>query len=139
MGFKTSEYVDELTLVLMTIFNPWQPPAVKYDYASYIAEKIHDQFMRLENEKVFKYSTFIYHLILYHQLYKFPFYIKKLDTKGNPRFVIFWTSIFHRSFANPYSYNEFIDQFVHRVTTLLIGNSPPRISDDIKSILQLSK
>ena len=67
MGFNTSEYVDKLTLVLLLIFTPGQPPAVKYDFASYIADKIHDQFMRLEDERVFKYSTFIYHLMLYYQ------------------------------------------------------------------------
>lgn len=109
MGFNTSDYVYELTLVLLSIFTPGQPPAVKYNYASSIADKIHDQFMRLENERVFKFSTFIYHLILYYQLDKFPFSVMKLDTKGNPRFVIFWTSIFHKYFANTYSYNEFID------------------------------
>ena len=64
MGFNTNEYADELTLVLMSIFTPGQPLAVKYNYVAFIAEKIHDQFMRLQNEKVFKYSTFIYHLIL---------------------------------------------------------------------------
>ena len=53
MGFNTNEYVDHLILVLLSIFTPAQPPAVKYDFASYIADKIHDQFMRLENEKVF--------------------------------------------------------------------------------------
>jgi len=109
MGFNTSEYVDELTLVMMSIFTPGQHPFVKYDYASYIADKIHDPFMRLENERVFKFSTFIYHLILYYQSDHFPFSVKKLDTKGNPRYVVFWTSIFHRTFACPYSYNEFID------------------------------
>ena len=67
MGFNTSEYVDRLTLVLLSIFTPGQPPAVRYDFASYIADKIHDQFMRLENEKVFKYSSVIYHLMLYFQ------------------------------------------------------------------------
>ena len=64
MGFNTSEYVYEQNLVLLSIFTPRQPPAIKYDYASFIADKIHDHFMRLENEKVFKYSVFIYHLIL---------------------------------------------------------------------------
>jgi len=131
--------VDELTLVLMSIFIPGQPLAVKYNYAAFIADKIHDQFMRLENEKVFKYSTFIYHLILYYQSDRFPFFVNKIDTKGNPRSVIFWTSIFHQSFACPYTYNEFIDQFVHPVTTMLTGNPPSRIGDEIKSILQLSK
>jgi len=42
MGFNTSEFVDELTLVLLSIFTPGQPPAVKYDFTSYIADKIHD-------------------------------------------------------------------------------------------------
>ena len=42
MGFNTSQYVDELTLVLMSIFTPVQPPAFKYNYAAFIAEKIHD-------------------------------------------------------------------------------------------------
>ena len=79
------------------------------------------------------------HLILYYQFDKFQFSFNKLDTKGNPRSVVFWTSIFHHSFACPYSYNEFIDQFVHPVTTMLTGNPPPRISDEIKRILQLSK
>ena len=66
MGFNTSEFVDELTLLLLSIFTPGQSPVIKYDYASYIADKIHDQFMRLENERFFKYTTFIYHLMLFY-------------------------------------------------------------------------
>ena len=89
MGFNTSEYVDQLTLVLLSIFTPGQPPTVKYDFASYIDDKIHDQFMRLENERVFKYSFVIYHLMLYYHSKSFPFQLKKLDAKGNPRSVIF--------------------------------------------------
>lgn len=95
--------------------------------------------MRLENEKVFKYSTFIYHLFLYYQYDKFPFSVNKLDTKGNPISVIFWTSILPYTYDCPYSYNEFINQFVHTATTMLTGNPPPRVSDEIKRILQLSK
>ena len=75
MGFNTSEYVDQLTLLLLSIFTPGQPPAVKYDFACYIADKIHDQFMILENERVFKYSSVIYHLMLYFQSESFPFYV----------------------------------------------------------------
>ena len=67
MGFNTSEYVDQLTLVLLSIFTPGHPPAIKYEFASYIANKIHDQFMRFGNERVFKYSSFIYHLMIYYQ------------------------------------------------------------------------
>ena len=57
LGFTTEEYVDELTFAYMTIFTHGQPHATKYDYAAFIADKMHDQFMRLENERVSKYST----------------------------------------------------------------------------------
>ena len=139
LGFSSNEYVDEMTFTYMTMFTPGQTPTAKYDYATFIVDKIHDQFMRLENERVFKYSTVLYHLFLYYQTDKFPFYMNKLDTRGNPRSVIFWTSIFYYSYTSPYSYNEFIYQFVYLVTSMLTGHPPPRISDDIKRILQLSK
>ena len=74
-----------------------------------------------------------------YQLENFPFPVMKLDTRGNPRFVIFWSAIFHSSFESPYSYNEFIDLFFHPATTLLTGVSPPRVNSDMKKILQLSK
>jgi len=64
MGFNTREFVDELSLVFMSIFTLSQPLVVKYEYAAFIANKIHDQFMRLENERVFKYSVVLYHLFL---------------------------------------------------------------------------
>ena len=56
LGFGTSEIVDETVFALMSIFTPGQPPAVKYDYATFIANKIHEKFMNLERERVFKYT-----------------------------------------------------------------------------------
>lgn len=138
-GFRSSEYVDDITLVLLSIFTPGQPPAVKYDYATFIANKIHDQFINLDKEGVFKYTSFIYHLLLYYQLDSFPFPIRKLDSKGNRRSVIFWTSVFHNTCDSTYTYSEFIDLFVHPASTALIGAPPPRITGDMKKILQRSK
>ena len=54
LGFRTSEIVDNTIFALMSIFTPGQPPAVHYDYATFIADKIHEQFMSLERERVFK-------------------------------------------------------------------------------------
>jgi len=139
LGFKTSEYVDETILVTLSMFTTGQPPVVKFDYATFIANKIHAQFMNLEREGVFKYTYFIYHLLLYYQPDSFPFPIRKLDSKGNQRSVMFWSSIFHKTYDYPYTYCEFIDLFVHPTSTLLIGAPPPRISCDMKKILQLSK
>ena len=88
---------------------------------------------------MFKYSSVFYHLFLYYQTNKFPFSVQKLDTRGNPRSVIFWTSLFHRYSSYPYPYTDFINLFVHLVTTMLLGSPPPRISADINRVLQLSK
>jgi len=139
LGFKTSEFVDEAIFVMLPMFTPGQPPTVKYDYASFIANKINEQFINLKEKRVFKYTSFIYHLLLYYQIDSFLFTIKKLDSKGERRSVIFWTSVFHNVYESPYTYCEFIDWFIHPASTLLIGAPPPRLSRDIKKILQLSK
>lgn len=95
LGCITSEFVDEIILSIMSIYSLGQPPAIIFDYANFNADKMHDQFMRLENERVFKYSLVLYHLLLYYQADRFPISLQKLDNKGNPRSVIFWTSLIH--------------------------------------------
>ena len=137
LGCTTSEFVDEIIISIMSIYSLGQPPAIIFDYAKFIADRMHDQFMRLENERVFKYSSVLYHLFLYYQADRFPTALQKLDTKGNPRSVIFWTYLIHQ-FNSPYSCTNFIDLFVYPVTTMLLGNPPPKISVDIKRVLQLS-
>jgi len=89
LGFRSSEYVDEMVLVWLSTFIPGQTPTIKYDYASFIASKIHAQFMNLEREGVFKYTIYIYHLLLYYHPDIFVFPIRKLDSKGERRSVIF--------------------------------------------------
>jgi len=89
LGYNTSEYVDETILVMLSMFAPGRPPVVQYDYATFIAEKIHEQFMNLERERVFKYTSYIYHLLMYNQPDSFPVFLKKLDAKGKRRSVIF--------------------------------------------------
>ena len=82
ISFRTCEYVDETILALMSIFIPGHPPAIKYDFATFISNKIHEKFMRLNREGVFKYTTYINHLFLYYQTDSFQFPINKLDAKG---------------------------------------------------------
>lgn len=91
LGYTTSEYVDEIILAYLSIFTPGKAPTIMFDYAKFISNKMHDQFMQLENERVFKYSSVSYHLFLYYKANNFPFTIQKLDTRGNPISVVFWT------------------------------------------------
>lgn len=55
------------------------------------------------------------------------------------RFVVLWSLVFHQVQHSPYSYCEFIDQFVYPVSCLLMKSPPPRISYEMQKILQLSK
>jgi len=89
LGCTTDEFVDDLILAFMSIFTPGNPLATIYNYAQFIAERMHEQFTRMHNERVFKYSSILYHLFLYYQSDRFPFTLQKLDTKGQPRSIIF--------------------------------------------------
>jgi len=42
LGYNSSEYVDETILVMLYMFALGRPPAVQYDYATFIVEKIHE-------------------------------------------------------------------------------------------------
>jgi len=121
------------------MFSPGKPPSVQYDYATFISNKIHEKFMNLERERVFKYTSYIYHFLLFNQPDSFPFPFKKFDAQGNQRSVVFWSSIFHHISYLPYSYCEFIDLFIHPAMSLLLSSPPPRLTDEMQRILQLSK
>ena len=43
------------------------PSATIYGFATFIVDRMHEQFTRMGNERVFKYSFVLYHLFLYYQ------------------------------------------------------------------------
>jgi len=139
LGYNSTEYVDETILVLMAMFSPGKPPFICYDYAAYISNKIHEQLMNLDRERVFRYTSYIYHFLLFSQHDHFPFQVKRVDAQGNQRSVVYWSSIFHHVAFSPYNYYEFIDLFIHPAMTLLLSSPPPRLTDEMQRILQLSK
>ena len=123
---------------MMLMFSPGKKP-IHYDYATYISDKMHDQLMNLSRERVFRYTSYLYHLLLYFQHDKFSFPKKRVDAQGNLRSVVYWTSVFHIVSCSPYTYCEFIDLFIHPALSLLQSSPPPRLTDDMQKILQLSK
>jgi len=124
---------------MLSMFTPGKPPSVQYDYATFIANKIHEQFMNLERERVFKYTSYIYYLLMFNQPDSFPVTLKKSDAQGNRRSLVFWSSLFHHVAYSPYSYCEFIDLFIHPAMSLLLSTPPPILTDEMQKILQLSK
>jgi len=75
-------------------------------------------------------------MFLYYQIDKFPLKIQKLDTKGKERSVIYRTPLVHK-FST--SYKDFIDSFVYPVMNMSTSKTQPRISLEIKRLLQLAK
>ena len=59
LDFSTSEHIDETVLVLLSAYSLGKPPTMKYNYAKFIANKIHDQLLKLDREAIFKYSSYI--------------------------------------------------------------------------------
>ena len=94
LGFITSEIVDETVMSLISMFSPGQPPAVKYNYATYIATKFMSSSLIWKGRE-YSSTLHTYHFLLYYQSDSFPVFLKKFDAKGERRSVIFWTSVCH--------------------------------------------
>lgn len=77
-------------------------------------------------------------MFLYYQIDKFPLRIQKLDTKGKKRSVIYWKPLIHK-FSTSFTYKDFIDSFVYPTMNMLTSKTQPRISPNIKRVLQLAK
>ena len=58
LGYKSMEFIEETVLVMMTMFTPGKAP-ICYDYATYISDKIHEQFLHLSRERVVRYTSYI--------------------------------------------------------------------------------
>jgi len=134
LGYTTDEHVDEVVLSFLSIFSLGMPHVVIYNYALFIADRMHEKFIRLPTERVFKYSSVLFHIFLYYQSDRFPVNIQKLDTKGNPRSVIYWTPLIQK-YSVVFTYKDLIDSFVHLVMNMLTSSPQPRISQEIKRVL----
>ena len=42
LGFTSDEFVDEFIMAFLSIFTPSMPPTIMYDYAHFIADRMHE-------------------------------------------------------------------------------------------------
>jgi len=63
--------------------------------------------------------------------------MSKLNEEGEPKSVILWTTLVMKD-QRDFTYKTFIEMFVHPSMSLLSGTTEPRISEEIKSIMQLT-
>ena len=62
--------------------------------------------------------------------------LQKIDVEGKPLSVVFWTSLLRKD-GSEFNYKNFTDLFIRPAMSLLNKTELPRVSEDIKSILQL--
>jgi hypothetical protein len=138
LGYHSDKWVDEPILGFLSIFSNDEHPTTQFDYSTFLATNIHDQFMNFPTEGVFRYSSILAYMFLYYQPERFSFSMQKMDADGKPQPVTAWTSLLKRNSAE-YKFAEFIDQFYHPVLGMLASVPEPRVNDEVRRVLHLSE
>jgi hypothetical protein len=138
LRYFSDQWVDEPILGFLSIFSNDELPTTQFDYSTFLANNIHDQFMNFPTEGVFRYSSILAYMFLYFQAEMFSFSMQKMDADGKPQPVTAWTSLLKRNSAE-FNFTEFIDQFYHPVLGMLAGVPEPRVNDEVRRVLHLSE
>jgi hypothetical protein len=137
LGYYSDQWVDEPILGFLSIFSTDEKPTTQFDFSSFLADNIHEQFMNFGTEGMFRYSSILAYLFVFFQADKFAFSMQKMDADGRPQAVTAWTSLLKHN-STEYNFKAFIDQFYHPVVSMLGGRPEPRINDEVQRILHLS-
>ena len=97
---------------------------MQFDYSTFLANNIHEQFVNFTIEGMFKYSSILAYMFVYFQADRFNFSMQKMDADGKPQPVTAWTSLLKHNFVE-YDFTTFIDQFYHPVVSMLRGMPEP--------------
>jgi hypothetical protein len=138
LGYFSDQWVDEPILGFLSIFSNDEQPTTQFDYSTFLANNIHEQFMNFTTEGVFRYSSILAHMFLYFQADRFNFSMQKMDSDGKPQPVSAWTSLLRRNSVE-YDFTAFIDQFYHPVVSMLSGVPEPRVNEEVRRVLHLSE
>ena len=66
LGYNNDEFTDASILCFLSTLTLGQPPSIIYNFAKFITENMHYQLSRLPEEGVFRYTSYLLHLFLYH-------------------------------------------------------------------------
>jgi hypothetical protein len=137
LGYYSDQWVDEPILGFLSIFSNDEQPTTQFDYNTFLANNIHEQFVNFATEGMFRYSSILAYMFVYFQADRFNFSMQKMDADGRPQPVTAWTSLLKHNSVE-YDFTTFIDQFYHPVVSMLSGMPEPRINDEVQRILHLS-
>jgi hypothetical protein len=93
LGYYSDQWVDEPILGFFFIFSTDEKPTTQFDFSTFLANKIHEQFVNFTTEGMFWYSSILAYLFIFFQAEKFSFSMQKMDGDGIPQAVTAWTSL----------------------------------------------
>jgi hypothetical protein len=137
LGYYSDQWVDEPILGFLSIFSTDEKTTTQFDFGTFLADNIHEQFVNFDTEGMFRYSSMLAYLFIFFQVDKFGFSMQKMDGDGRPQVVTTWTSLLKHN-STKFIFKEFIDQFYHPMVSILGGRPEPQINDEVQRILHLS-
>jgi len=137
LGYYLDQWVDEPILGFLSIFSTDEKPTTQFDFSTFLANNIHEQFVNFITEGMFQYSSVLTYFFVFFQADKFSFSMQNMDEDGRPQAVIAWTSLLKHN-STEFSFKQFIEKFYHPVVSMLSDRPKPRINDEVQRILHLS-
>jgi hypothetical protein len=124
LGYFSHQWVYEPILGFLSIFSTNEKPTTQFDFSTFLADNIHEQFMNFGAEGMFRYSSVLAYLFVFFQADKFGFSMQKMDGDGKLQAVTAWTTLLKHN-STDFSFKEFIDQFYHPMVSMLGGRLEP--------------
>jgi hypothetical protein len=84
LGCFSDQWLDEPILDFLSIFSTDEKPTTQFDYNTFLADNIHEQFSIFFVEGMFRYSSILVYMFLLFQVDKFSFSMQKMDKDGRP-------------------------------------------------------
>jgi hypothetical protein len=84
LGYYSDQWVDESILGFLSIFSTDEKPTTQFDFSTFLADNIHEQFVNFGTEGMFRYSSILAYLYIFFQVDKFGFSMQKMDGDGRP-------------------------------------------------------
>ena len=126
----------EAMIGILSILSSESTPSIMFIFSQFLADAIHDLFVKFHIEEVCKYTSVLVYMFVYFQASRFQFTMRKVNEDSQPQSIIFWTTMLMKEHKD-YTYKIFVEAFVHPTMSLLNNTMEPRINEDTKKVMQL--
>ena len=67
LGYHSNQWVDEPILGFLSIFSTDNKPSLMFNFSQFLADNIHEKFIKFPTEHVFNYTPILIYMFLYYQ------------------------------------------------------------------------